>query len=227
MQTNARKCENMIGRETLKRYLLFIISLFFIGIGVAFTKHGELGVSPISSVANVVSLKFTFFSFGTWLTISNCVLLLGQILLLRKNFKPIQLLQIPLSFLFGCFTDFGLWLVCRIPNDIYIVQLLLVLSGIVVLGFGITLGIIADVILNSGEAFVKALADVTKKDFGNVKIVFDISWVLLSMVLSLIFFEGKLYGIREGTVISAILVGVTVKIFRLLFQKSNCTKKLK
>ena len=209
----------MTKKELAKRYILFIICLFFMGLGVALTKHGELGVSPISSVANVVSLKFTFFSFGTWLTVSNCVLLLGQVLLLRKNFKPIQLLQIPLSFLFGYFTDFGLWLVGRIPNDTYVIQLLLVLGGIVVLGFGITLGVIADVILNSGEAFVKALSDVTKKDFGNTKIVFDVSWVLLSVVLSLVFFDGKLLGTREGTVISAVLVGVTVKLFRPLLQK--------
>ncbi len=209
----------MTKREILKRYLLFILCLFFMGIGVALTKHGELGVSPISSVANVVSIKFTFFSFGTWLTISNCVLLLGQILLLRKKFKPLQLLQIPLSFLFGYFTDFGLWLARNIPNDTYIVKLLLVLSGIVVLGFGITLGVIADVILNSGEAFVKALADVTKKDFSNMKIAFDVTWVLLSIVLSLIFFDGKLYGTREGTIISALLVGVTVKLFRKVLQR--------
>ena len=209
----------MTKREILKRYLLFILCLFFMGIGVALTKHGELGVSPISSVANVVSIKFTFFSFGTWLTISNCVLLLGQILLLRKKFKPLQLLQIPLSFLFGYFTDFGLWLARNIPNDTYIAKLLLVLSGIVVLGFGITLGVIADVILNSGEAFVKALADVTKKDFSNMKIAFDVTWVLLSIVLSLIFFDGKLYGTREGTIISALLVGVTVKLFRKVLQR--------
>lgn len=203
----------MSKKELTKRYILFIMCLFFMGMGVALTKHGELGVSPISSVANVVSLKFTFFSFGTWLTISNCVLLLGQILLLRKNFKPIQFLQIPLSFLFGYFTDFGLWVIKDIPNDNYIIKLVLVISGIIVLGFGISLGVIADVILNSGEAFVKALADVTKKDFGNTKIFFDISWVLLSIVLSLIFFGGKLYGTREGTIISALFVGVTVKFF--------------
>lgn len=203
----------MSKRETIKRYLLFILCLFFMGIGVALTKHGELGVSPISSVANVVSIRFTFFSFGTWLTISNCVLLLGQILLLRRNFKLIQLLQIPLSFLFGYFTDFGLWLISGIPNDVYIVRLILVFSGIAVLGFGITLGVIADVILNSGEAFVKAIADVTKKEFGNVKIAFDISWVLLSIVMSLILFDGKLLGTREGTLISALLVGVAVKFF--------------
>ena len=218
--------ETRSGKETVKRYILFIISLLFCGVGIAFTKHAELGVSPISSMANVISIKFTFISFGTWLIVSNCVLLLGQIILLRRKFKPIQLLQLPLSFLFGYFTDFGLWLVSGIPNDNYIIKLLLVFAGIIFIGFGISLGVIADVILNSGEAFVKALADVTKKDFGNTKIVFDTSWVLMSIVLSLIFFDGKLVGTREGTIISAVLVGFAVKLFRGFLQKP-LTKILK
>lgn len=211
--------EKMSGKETVKRYVLFIISLFFCGLGVAFTKHAELGVSPISSIANVVSIKFDFISFGTWLIVSNCVLLLGQIILLRRNFNPIQLLQIPLSFLFGYFTDFGLWIIDDIPNENYIVRLLLVAAGIIFIGFGIALGVIADVILNSGEAIVKAISDVTKKEFGTVKIIFDITWVLMSVVLSLIFFDGKLLGTREGTIISAVFVGVTVKFFKPLMQK--------
>lgn len=203
----------MSKKEAIKRYILFILCLFFMGIGVALTKHGELGVSPISSVANVVSIKFPFLSFGTWLTISNCVLLLGQIVLLRKNFRLFQLLQIPLSFLFGYFTDFGLWMAGFIPNDNYIVQLMLVIIGILILGFGIALGVIANIILNSGEAFVKALADVIHKEFSNVKIVFDVSWVILSIILSLIFFNGSLVGTREKTIISAVFTGMAVKLW--------------
>lgn len=91
--------------ETVKRYILFVISLFFAALGVAFTKHAELGVSPISAVANVLSCKFTSLSLGTWLIIWNCALIVGQIIILRKKFQPIQLLQVPLSFLFGWFTD--------------------------------------------------------------------------------------------------------------------------
>ncbi len=208
----------MTKKETVKRYILFIISLFFCGVGIAFTKHAELGVSPISSLANVISIKFDFISFGNWLIVSNLVLLLGQIILLRRNFKLIQLVQIPLSFIFGYFTDLGMWMIKDIPNENYIVRLLLVFAGIVFIGFGISLGVIADVVLNSGEAFVKALADVTKKNFGTVKIVFDVSWVLFSTVLSLLLFDGKLLGIREGTIISAVFVGVTVKLFKPLLQ---------
>lgn len=201
-------------KEFSKRCVLLLLSLFFMGLGVAMTKHGELGVSPISSVANVVSLKFTALSFGTWLTISNCVLLLGQILILRRKFRPVQLLQIPLSFLFGYFTDLGVWLTTPIPNDNYAIRLLLVAAGVAVLGFGISLGITADLILNSGEAFVKAIADTVGRNFGTVKIIFDCSWVALSVVLSLLFFDGTLQGTREGTILSAVLAGTMVRLIR-------------
>ena len=101
--------------DTIQRYLLFIIGLFFSALGVAITKKGELGVSPISSVANVMSIRLP-----------------------------------QLSFLFGWFTDFGVWMISFFTPKHYVVQILLVLAGTVVLGFGITLAVIANVILNSG-----------------------------------------------------------------------------
>ena len=199
--------------EIAKRYVLFVISLFFAALGVAFTKHGELGVSPISSVANVMSCKFSSLSLGTWLIIWNCVLIMGQIFLLRNKFQLLQLLQIPLSFLFGWFTDFGMWIVAFIPVNSYPVRLLMVVIGIVILGFGISLSVIANVIMNSGEAFVKAVSDTCNKEFGNVKIVFDVLCVVIALVLSLIFFNFTIVGTREGTIISALLTGVVVKFF--------------
>ena len=199
--------------ETAKRYILFIISLFFSALGVAFTKHGELGVSPISSVANIMSFRFPSLSLGAWLIIWNCVLIIGQILILRKKFQPIQLLQIPLSFLFGWFTDIGMWIVSFIPAELYPIRLLMVVIGIVILGFGVSLSVIANVIMNSGEAFVKAVSDKINISFGNVKIAFDILCVITAIVLSLIFFDFTVVGTREGTVLSALLTGLTVKLF--------------
>ena len=91
-------------------------------------------MSPISSTANVLSMEFTFLSLGNWLIIWNCVLILGQILILRRRFQWIQLLQIPLSFLFGYFTDFGMWLMSLFTAETYVFRLLLVVLGTVVLG---------------------------------------------------------------------------------------------
>lgn len=208
----------MTKTETTKRYILFIISLFFSALGVAFTKHGELGVSPISSVANVMSCKFDALSLGTWLIIWNCILIAGQIAILRKRFQPIQLLQVPLSFLFGWFTNFGMWVVSFIPVNSYIIRLMMVIVGVIILGFGIALSVIANVIMNSGEAFVKAVSDQIHKEFGNVKIAFDVLCVIMALILSLVFFDFTIVGTREGTIISALLTGVVVKFF---------TKKLK
>lgn len=209
----------MSKKELVKRYAVFIVSLFVMAIGVAMTKKAELGVSPISSVANVMSIQFTSLSIGNWLIIWNCVLILGQILFLRKKFQPVQLMQIPLSFLFGYFTDFGMWLMSFFDTDTYAVKMIFVIVGTVILGFGVALSVIANVVMNSGEAFVKAVSDVTHKDFGNLKIGFDVSCVVVSVVLSLIFFKMKIVGTREGTIIAALTTGILVKLFSKLIRK--------
>lgn len=205
-------------KELLKRYALFVLCLFFIGIGIALAKHSELGISPISSVANVLSIQWEFFTLGNWMTAMNCVFILLQIVVLRKKFQPIQLLQLPLSFVFGWFTDLGLMMVKGIPNGTYLMQLLILLGGVLVLGFGIALGVIAGVMLNSPEAFVKAVSDTTKKEFGFLKVALDVTMVLIAFVFSLVFF-GRIEGIREGTLISALLVGLCVKFFKGLIGK--------
>ena len=206
-------------KELFKRYALFIVSLFISALGVAITKKAGLGVSPISSTANVMSLKFTQLSLGNWLLIWNCVLIAGQIIILRKKFQWIQLIQIPLSFLFGWFTDFGMWIFSFLDPQSYPFKLACVLIGTAVLGFGIALSVIANVVMNSGEAFVKAISDTIHKEFGTVKVVFDISCVILAVVLSMCFFNFKIEGTREGTIIAAVCTGFVVKFFDRLVRK--------
>ena len=169
------------------------------------------GVSCISSMPNVLSLRFTALTIGGWTFVWNTLLVICQILLLRKNFQKIQLLQIPLSFLFGWFTDVAMLLAVRIPVNSYPMQLFMVVLGVVILAFGITLGVIANVVLNAGEGIVKALADVSGKEFGFVKVRFDVVCVILSLVISLVTFGGKIIGVREGTLIAAFLNGTMVK----------------
>ena len=201
----------MKSKELVKRYGLFIISLWFSALGVAITKCGSLGVSCISSVPNVLSLRFTALTIGGWTFLWNTLLVLCQIALLGKRFQKIQLLQIPLSFLFGWFTDVAMLLAVKIPVNSYAMQLVMVVAGVAVLAFGITLGVIANVVLNAGEGIVKALADVSGKEFGFVKMRFDAVCVILSLAISLVTFGGKIVGVREGTLIAAFLNGTMVK----------------
>lgn len=200
-------------KEICKRYGLFVLSLWFSALGVAFTKCGSLGVSPVSSVANVLSLRFSALSMGDWLILWSVLLILGQIAVLRRRYQLIQLLQLPMAFLFGWFTDVGMLIAGLVPVNNYPMQLVMVVLGIVILGFGVALSVIANVMFNAGEGFVKALSDVTEKNFGDVKIAFDIFSVSLSVVLSLILFRGKVVGLREGTLIASICTGLAVKFF--------------
>ena len=112
-----------------------------------------------------------------------------------------------------------MWVVAGIPTPNYFTRMTMVLIGIIILGFGISLSVTANVILNSGEAFVKAISDTIHKEFGNVKIAFDVTCVILAVVLSLIFFDLSIVGTREGTIISALLTGFVVKIFLKIVKK--------
>nr|MDD6334961.1 DUF6198 family protein [bacterium] len=203
----------MSRKEAFKRYMLLVLGVFFIGLGIAFAKRSNLGISPVSSVANVLSLKFDFFTMGTWLMLWNCLIIVAEVLILKRNFKPIQLLQFPISFLLGFFTDIGVWMVSFLPANAYPVRILMVLVGVIVLGFGITLTVISNTVMNVGEAFVDVLAKALHKSFGNIKVIFDISCVALSILLSLMLFDFSIVGTREGTVITACCTGFVVKWF--------------
>ena len=95
----------------------------------------------------------------------------------------------------------------------------MVIAGVIILGFGISLSVIANVIMNAGEAFVKAVSDTINKNFGNVKIAFDVSCVILAVLLSLLFFDLRIVGTREGTIVAAVFTGVVVKFFTKRLQE--------
>ena len=115
--------------KILKDYLLVILGSFFMGLGIALTKCAGLGLSTISSVPNVFSIKFTFFTLGTWSAAWNLIMILAQVIILGKKFKPEQFMQIPVSIIFGWFTDFGVWAFSNIPANLYLVKLSMTAFG--------------------------------------------------------------------------------------------------
>ena len=199
-----------------KRLVLLIFGLFLSSLGVALLKKAALGVSPISSAANIVSIAVPNLSLGTWLIIWNCVLILGQLLILRRDFRVVELLQLPLSVLFGLFTDLSMNILDFVEPGSYIECFVLVVLGTATMALGISLTVIADVIMNSGEALVKAVSDKTGKAFGSMKIAFDACCVALAVALSFILC-GEILEVREGTLVAALLTGVFVNLFGRLF----------
>lgn len=198
--------------ELTKRYILFIFGLFINATGISLITKAGLGTSPISSLPYTFSLG-TPFTLGQLTFALNIVLIVGQILLLRKDFKLVQFLQIPISVLFGFFVDLTMFLFNALEPTFYPLKIAALLGGCLILGCGVAAEVIADVVMLSGEAFVVALCGKLKKDFGLTKVCFDATLALRSCVTSLILF-GAVISVREGTIIAAVLVGLFAKFFR-------------
>ena len=195
----------------LKRYLLFLAGLFVNALGVSLVTKASLGTSPISSIPYVLSLNYPL-TLGNFTIIFSIFLILLQLLILRKNFKIENVLQIPVSIAFGYFIDLTMYMFFWVDPQNYVVKLISLLAGCVVLGFGVYMEVLADVVMLPGESFVRAIVQTWNTNFGTTKIIFDSSMTIMAGVLSVLFF-GKLNGVREGTIMAALLVGFIARLF--------------
>ena len=205
--------------EKLKRYLIFLVGLFVNSLGVSLITKANLGTSPISSIPYVLSLNFPF-TLGNFTIFFSIFLIVLQLIILRKNFKLEHILQIPVSIIFGYFIDITMILFFWVNPEAYIMKIVYLLIGCLILGVGVYMEVLADVVMLPGESFVRAIVLTWKTNFGTTKICFDVSMSVIAAVLSFVF-AGKLAGVREGTVIAALLVGFIARLIgkKLVFLK--------
>ena len=205
--------------EKLKRYLIFLLGLFVNSLGVSLITKANLGTSPISSIPYVLSLNFPF-TLGNFTIFFSIFLIVLQLIILRKNFKLEHILQIPVSIIFGYFIDLTMILFSWVNPEAYIMKIVYLLIGCLILGVGVYMEVLADVVMLPGESFVRAVVLTWKTNFGTTKICFDVSMSVIAAVLSFVF-AGRLDGVREGTVIAALLVGFIARLIgkKLVFLK--------
>ena len=205
--------------EKRKRYLIFLVGLFVNSLGVSLITKANLGTSPISSIPYVLSLNFPF-TLGNFTIFFSIFLIVLQLIILRKNFKLEHILQIPVSIIFGYFIDLTMILFSWVNPEAYIMKIVYLLIGCLILGVGVYMEVLADVVMLPGESFVRAIVLTWKTNFGTTKICFDVSMSVIAAVLSFVF-AGRLDGVREGTVIAALLVGFIARLIgkKLVFLK--------
>ena len=195
------------------------MGLFVNSLGVSLITKANLGTSPISSIPYVLSLNFPF-TLGNFTIFFSIFLIVLQLIILRKNFKLEHILQIPVSIIFGYFIDLTMILFSWVNPEAYIMKIVYLLMGCLILGVGVYMEVLADVVMLPGESFVRAIVLTWKTNFGTTKICFDVSMSVIAAVLSFVF-AGRLAGVREGTVIAALLVGFIARLIgkKLVFLK--------
>ena len=188
------------------RIPMYFVGLFIMTIGIALSVKSNLGVSPVSSIPYTMTCVWGI-EMGKATIIFHAALVLIQILILRKRFKPINLLQVVVGIVFGYFTTFCNYLASFLPStDNIAMRIVLMLVSTVFIAVGIFFYLPANLIPLAGEGVMQAVSDVTKIEFSKVKIGCDCSMVIISVITCLICIH-SLGSVGVGTVIAAFLVG--------------------
>ena len=206
-------------KDIIRGYALFLIGLFIASMGVAFSTKAGLGTSPVASVPYSVSLVSKLLTFGGWLNLLSVIQIITQVAVLKGkcNYAEIAV-QTVLAFVYGYLTNLSVWLIRGITVSGYPMQFVFMLLGCVILALGIWVQLKGGVAMLPGEAMNRAISKVTGRRYENIKILFDILYIVLSAVICLVFL-GKLQGVREGSIIAALAVGSIIKVYNKLFDK--------
>lgn len=200
------------------RIALMLVGIAVMALGIDIVVKADLGNSPISAAPNVLSLGFTAVSFGTFMLGWQCFLVLVQIALLRREFRLVDLWQIPISVFFGVCIDTFMALLGPAAPTSYVVSWLWLAGGMAVLALGIVMTVVSGTVMNCGEAVVQAVVRKTGARFGTVKVGFDLACAALACLCSFLF-VGHLAGVREGTFVCAAFTGVIVNVYMGLYGK--------
>lgn len=202
------------------RFIVYIIGLFIMTLGVSMSVKSDLGVSPVSSIPYTITCIFGL-EMGKATILFHIFLVIIQIFILRKEFKAKNLLQVVVGVLFGYFTTFSNYLFTYLPtpNNMFIRLVLMIVSTLLI-AVGIFFYLPADIVPLAGEGAMKAISDKTGIVFSRVKIGFDLTMVLISLISCLVALH-RLGSVGVGTIIAAVLVGINLDIVTKLFGKQR------
>lgn len=191
---------------------VYCLGLLLLAFGVAVSVNSNLGVSPVNSLPYVIS-KILNVPLGSCVTVVFCSYIVLQILILRREFQPVNLLQILFSTLFGYFVDFAKLMLGDFAIPTYAGKLVMLAVSIVLIALGILLYMDAQLVPMPMEGLTASIAKKLGKPFPTMKTIVDCVVVGTGIVLCFVFLGG-LDGIREGTVITAVATGKIIAWMR-------------
>lgn len=187
-------------------------------LGVGLSIKSGLGVTPISSIPYSLTLA-SGVNIGITTVIFNALLVFLQIPILKKRFNPKRLLQLINAFMFGYFTDLSLWILSPMPDLPLDVNFTLLIVSMFLIAAGILIYMPANIAPLPGEGVVEAVSLAYDKRFSKVKVCFDTSMVVLSLIICGLFTSDILGSVNVGTILAAIFIGIIIRYLTELYEK--------
>lgn len=200
------------------QHVWLLVSLFVMTLGVAVCVRSNFGSSVISSVPYAMTLagevgKAPALTIGDYTNIMNMLLVVLQMLILRRRFERVQLFQLVIGFVFGSLLDVNMWLTSGLDCTSLWAKAAAQLAGCLILGFGIAMEIRCGSVTMPGEGLPVSISRCTGVPFAKVKICVDVALVVLAVVAGYAYF-GRWLGevVGPGTLFAMVFVGYVVKL---------------
>lgn len=200
-------------KQWAKQLALFGAGTILYGFAVGLMAAPNVGVSPVSSIAYALTYILPGMTLGMTQMAVNTLMVIIQILWLRKEFPLSQLLQIPASLAFSVVIDAAMplvnWLMGLGSGVAF--RGFIFLCSLPVMALGLALLLQANLVMMPGDGLAKTLAQKKDCGFGRAKVSTDCACVCLTCALCLMFLD-RIVGIQIGTVVAALTLGRLVKI---------------
>ncbi len=210
--------------NTVKKIIVYLGGLLTITIGINISKMTVMGISPVSSIPRACE-QIWGFTLGTTTFIAYILLVLGQLLVLRKEFRLWNVLGLALTVIFSLMVDItgtdpkaiGHLLIDFPRPEGYPMRFVYTIASCIIIGIGVFLYLRPNWVPMPAEGLALAISQKTGIVFGNCKSGVDTGMICIAMILQIIYlggFESFLMPsvvVREGTVIAALGVGQVVK----------------
>ncbi|PRR83729.1 YczE/YyaS/YitT family protein [Clostridium vincentii] len=201
-------------QQYIYRSLMLILGIVISAFGMTLLIKSDLGQSTISGISNNIGI-IANMKTGTILAVINYICFIGQIIILKHDFKPIQILQLIVTTLFAYIVNLFLYETLFISNlelNNYGLKFLVLVIGIVLMAYGVSLMMVANLIFMPFEGFCNVIALKLHRQFGTIRRYVDICFLIISFSI-IIIFKIPNTTVREGTVIYTLVFGPLTNIF--------------
>lgn len=171
--------------------LLWAFGVIFVALGVSICSKADLGVSMIAAPAFVISEAISTliqgFSVGvTEYVIQGIMLVALCVIVGRFNWR--YLLAFAVAVIYGYTLDLFLWLLSGVEFDTVWLRWIMLLIGDVITAFGVACFFRTYMPLQVYELFVAEVSDRFSIQITRVKLFFDISLLIVSIILAIVLF---------------------------------------
>lgn len=193
--------------HTLRGEAALALAVVINSFGVVLMLYSGAGISAISSVPFAFSEVLPRLSLGTWTYLFQGLLVLS-LMILRKKFVPQYLFSFVVGFVFGKLLDFyELW-IPLLPKG-WVMQVIYFIVSYLLICFGIALSNRCKLPIIPTDLFPRELSDITGVAYSRIKIIFDVTCLAVTMLLTLLFL-GHLEGLGIGTILAACTMGKVI-----------------